>query len=143
MTNDTRSDRSGITDLLGRIAHLADDGELADYIELFTEDAVWAMPANPAVGASGDRRVGREDILAGARARRESGLQGPGTATRHVITTVEVVSCSDDEARTVAYWLFVRNTTATPQIASMGRYDDVLRYTAEGWRLAERQITVG
>src|SRR6185437_8123400 len=51
-----------IRNLLARIAHLADDGAVEDYLTQFTGDAVWEMPANPAAGAPADRRVGIADI---------------------------------------------------------------------------------
>lgn len=132
-----------IRSLLARIAHLADDGSLAEYLEQFTADAVWQMPANGAVGAPADRREGIDDIAAGVRTRRESGLQGPGTSTRHAIISIDVRVRSAELAHTVAYWLFFADTTTSPRLVSMGRYDDVIRCTDGRWRLAERTITIG
>jgi 3-phenylpropionate/cinnamic acid dioxygenase small subunit len=132
-----------IRSLLARVAHLADGGALEDYLELFTEDAVWEMPANPAVGAPAAPRTGRAAIAEGVRARRGAGLQGPGTATRHAVITIDVTVESADSARSVAYWLFLRDTAGTPQLASTGRYDDRLRLVDGEWRLAHRSITVG
>lgn len=132
-----------IRSLLARIAHLADDGSLEDYLEQFTPDAVWQMPANDAVGAPADRREGRDHIAAGVRARRQSGLQGPDTATRHAIISIDVHVDTPDVAQTVAYWLFFADTTTAPRLVSMGRYDDVLRRTDGRWQLAGRTITVG
>jgi 3-phenylpropionate/cinnamic acid dioxygenase small subunit len=139
---DQRADAQ-IRSVLARIAHLADDGSLEEYLEQFTADAVWQMPANEAVGAPADRREGIDDIAAGVRTRRESGLQGPGTATRHAIISIDVQIRSAELAHTVAYWLFFADTTTTPRLASMGRYDDVIRRTGGRWLLAERTITVG
>jgi len=53
------------------------------------------------------------------------------------VTTVDAQVQSADEARSVAYWLFYRDTNAVPQLIAMGRYDDVVRRTAEagGWRI--------
>jgi 3-phenylpropionate/cinnamic acid dioxygenase small subunit len=132
-----------IRSLLARVAHLADAGTLEEYVELFTEDTVWGMPGNPAVGAPADRRTGRADIAEGVRARRASGLQGPGTATRHAVVTIDVTVESADSARSVAYWLFLADTTGTPRLTSTGRYDDELRLVDGGWRLGHRRITVG
>jgi len=132
-----------IRSLLARIAHLADDGSIEDYLELFTADAVWQMPANEAVGAPADRREGREDIAAGVRARRESGLQGPGTATRHAIISIDVQVRSAELAEAVSYWLFFSDTSTAPRVVSVGRYDDVLHGSDGRWQLAERTITVG
>ncbi len=132
-----------IRSLLARVAHLADGGTLEDYLEVFTEDAVWEMPGNPAVGAPADRRTGRADIAEGVRARRDAGLQGPGTATRHAVINIDVTVESPEHARSVAYWLFLMDTTAAPRLASAGRYDDELRLVDGQWRLAHRRITVG
>jgi 3-phenylpropionate/cinnamic acid dioxygenase small subunit len=132
-----------IRSLLARIAHLADDGSLEEYLEQFTADAVWQMPANAAVGAPADRREGIDDIAAGVRTRRESGLQGPGTATRHAIISIDVQVRSAESAHAVAYWMFFADTATSPRLVSMGRYDDVIRCTDGLWRLAERTITIG
>jgi 3-phenylpropionate/cinnamic acid dioxygenase small subunit len=129
---------------LARLAHLADDGELGDYLAMFTEDAVWDTPEVAATGTKADRRTGQADIGAGAAARRGSGVQGPGSATRHVIHTIEVLPGADgDTADSVAYWAFYRATTSEPALATMGRYDDTWRRTADGWKLAYRRITLG
>jgi 3-phenylpropionate/cinnamic acid dioxygenase small subunit len=132
-----------IHNALARLAHLADDGELADYLELFTEDAVWETPAIGSTGTSADRREGRADVGAGAAARRAKGGQGPGTATRHVVHTVAVAAGPDGRAASVAYWSFYTSTTTAPELASIGRYDDTWRLTDEGWKLARRRITLG
>jgi 3-phenylpropionate/cinnamic acid dioxygenase small subunit len=131
-----------IHSLLSRLAHLADEGELSEYLDLFTPDAVWEMRDTAPTGASAERRVGRDDIATGVVERRAGGMQGPGTATRHVVTTVDVQVQSSDEARSVAYWMFYRDTDAVPQLIAIGRYDDVIRRTADGWRLAHRVIRV-
>ncbi len=79
-----------IRTLLARIAHLADTGELDEYLTMFTNDAVWAMPENPLLDMPASSRQGQEEILAGARERRAAGVQGPGTDSRHVITTLAI-----------------------------------------------------
>lgn len=129
-----------IRSLLARVAQLADAGTVEDYLELFTVDAVWEMPANPAVGAPADRRVGRADIGAGVLARRAAGLQGPGTATRHLVTTTAVDAPA---AAAVSYWMFLAQTATAPRLVSVGRYDDRVRRVAGRWLLAHRTITVG
>jgi 3-phenylpropionate/cinnamic acid dioxygenase small subunit len=132
-----------IHNALARLAHLADDGELADYLDLFTEDAVWETPAVAATGTVADRRQGRADIGDGATARRAKGGQGPGTATRHVVHTIEVAPGPDGTAASVAYWSFYRSTTTSPELTGVGRYDDTWRLTEAGWKLAHRVITLG
>jgi len=132
-----------IRTVLARIAQLADSGDLDEYLTLFTEDAVWAMPDNPSVGMLANEKRGHAEIRAGAEERRASGLQGPGTQTRHVLTTIAVDVQSDDRANVRSYFLFVVDTATTPSIRTMGQYDDVLVRTDDGWKLAHRTITVG
>ena len=132
-----------IRTLLARIAQLADTGDLEEYLTLFTEDAVWGMPDNPAVGMTANEKKGHAEILAGAQERRASGLQGPGTESRHVLTTIAIDVESDDRATARSYFLFFGSTSTTPTLRTMGQYDDVLVKGERGWQLARRRITVG
>ncbi len=132
-----------VRNIVARLAHLADDGDVDRYVAEMTDDVVWSMPANPAVGLPATSRNGRDEIATGARERIAAGLQGPGTNTRHVITTSVVDLESDDRARARSTFLFVECTTATPTIRTMGQYDDVMHRTPDGWKLASRTITFG
>ena len=132
-----------IRTLLARIAQLADTGDLDEYLSLFTEDAVWGMPDNPAVGMTANEKRGHAEILAGARERRASGLQGPGTDSRHVLTTIAVDVQSEDRATARSYFMFFGTTSTTPTLRTMGQYDDVFVRGERGWQLAHRVITVG
>src|ERR1700736_3968288 len=131
------ADEAEIRNVIARMAHLADDGDLEnEYLTLFTEDAVWERP--------GEQHKGHEDILAGAKERRRIGLQGPGTNTHHVNTTLWVSLTGPDEAHAESYFFFVRDTTSTaPVLTSIGRYLDDFRRTPEGWKLSRRQIVPG
>lgn len=136
------SDDNEIRSLLARLAHLADTGEVEEYLALFTEDAAWVIPAIPQTGVAASERNGIDAIGAGVRERREAGVQGPGSGTMHVVTTVAV--CVDgDEAAAESTWLFVVDTTGAPRVQAVGRYRDTLRRTPAGWRLARREITAG
>jgi 3-phenylpropionate/cinnamic acid dioxygenase small subunit len=132
-----------IRTVLARIAQLADSGDLDEYLTLFTDDAVWGMPDNPAIGMLANERRGHADIRAGAEERRATGLQGPGTNTRHVLTTTAVHLEGDDRATVRSYFLFFEATTTEPLVRTMGQYDDVLVRGATGWQLAHRIITPG
>lgn len=132
-----------VRDVLGRVAQLSDGPDPAAYALQFTEDAIWDSPANPAVGKPPESRRGRAAIEEGARARRERGLQGPGSATRHVVTTVSVAIVDETTARAVSYWMFYASTDSSPILTSMGRYDDELRLEAGAWRISRRSITLG
>jgi 3-phenylpropionate/cinnamic acid dioxygenase small subunit len=123
-----------VASLIARIAQLADDGDLGDYVACFTEDARWDMP--------GAARRGRADIMTGAVERRATGGTGPGSATRHSVSTI-AVSVAGDTATATAYWQFWAATTTSPQLTLMGRYDDSFRRGADGWQLDRRVITFG
>ncbi len=128
------SDELAVRNLVARLAMLADEGDLGDYVELFAEDARWDMP--------GGELEGRESLLAGAIERRAAGTVGPGSNTRHVITT-QSVAVDGDEAVSDAYWQFWVNTATEPSIALFGTYHDQLVRTEGGWKLAHRVISFG
>jgi 3-phenylpropionate/cinnamic acid dioxygenase small subunit len=136
---------AAIRRVLARIAQLADTSvDLDDYLALFTEDAVWGMPENPNLGLAANQKHGHAEIRAGAEERRASGIQGPGSNTRHILTTTAVDVESDTRATARSYYLFVDGTTTAPTIRTIGQYDDVLvRDDVHGWRLARRDITIG
>ncbi len=129
------SDELAIRNLVARIAHAADHGELDEYIELFTEDPSWEMPDAP--------RRGRPEIRAGAEERRRTRLTGPGSSSRHVITTLAVDLGDEDDAIVDSYFIFYRQTATNPTIFNMGHYHDDVRFVDGDWRLARRQITIG
>jgi 3-phenylpropionate/cinnamic acid dioxygenase small subunit len=130
------TDELAIRNLIARIAHLADHGEgLDEYLACFAPDAAWNFP----VGS----RVGHESILAGAQERRASGTTGPGSNSRHLISTIEVAVDGSDEATSDAYFVFLVETNETPRIFNCGHYHDTWRRTADGWKLAVRDIVLG
>ena len=139
----TTLDDAEIRSLLARIAQHADTCEdLDDYLALFTEDAVWGMPDNPALGIAANQKRGHAEIRAGVEERRASGIQGPGTSTRHVLTTIAVDVGDDGRATARSYFLFLDSATPPPTIRSVGQYDDVLQRDERGWRLARRDIII-
>ena len=128
------SDDAAIRNVVARLAQLADEGDLEEYTGLFADDALWEMP--------GAAIRGRENLLAGAIERRAAGTVGPGSNTRHVITT-QAVSVDGNEATSDAYWQFWVNTAAEPSVALFGTYRDRLVRTEGGWKLAHRTISYG
>lgn len=129
------ADELEIRNRVARLAQLADMGDLNEYVSLFTDDASWEMPGAP--------RRGQADIMAGAQDRRSSGTTGPGSNTRHVISTLSVQTDGSDEAVADSYWLFYGSTTSSPTVQLMGHYHDTWRRLADGWRLARREIAFG
>jgi 3-phenylpropionate/cinnamic acid dioxygenase small subunit len=125
-------DESEIRNLLARIAQLADEGDLADYLACFTDGAVWG-------GAGFPERRGHAAILEGARARRASGTAGPGSKTRHLVSTA-VVELDGDRAKVRSIFHFYLDTNSAPKLDRMGVWDDTFVRTASGWKLAARTI---
>jgi 3-phenylpropionate/cinnamic acid dioxygenase small subunit len=133
-----------IRNLLARLAQLADSGDVEGYLALLTADVEWEMPASPAVGLPATLRRGHDEIEAGIRERTAAGLQGPGSDTMHVVTTVTVtVDAAAEEASADSSFLYYAATSTTPTVRSMGRYHDTLRRTDAGWKLARRTIRFG
>lgn len=125
-------DEAEIRNLLARIAQLADEGDLADYIACFTDSATWG-------GAGFPERRGHAAILAGARERRASGTAGPGSQTRHLVSTA-VVEVEGDVARSRSIFHFYRETKSSPVLDRMGVWEDTFARTPSGWKLASRTI---
>ena len=135
MTDDARMNAElEIRNLLARLAHMADCGDPDEYAQLFAEDGSWYHPHYGEV-------AGRSAIADGLRARFAKGSQGPGSHMRHVLTTQWVDVVDDDHATSQAYWLTLR-AEGTPAPSNMGRYDDEIRRTPDGWKLARRNITL-
>ena len=135
MTNEAlqrMSDELDIRNQLSTIAQLSDDGDLDEYVGNFTEDACWG-------GSGFPERKGHSEILAGARERRGSGIAGPGSNTRHLISTC-VVQVDGDTAKSRSIFLFYGNTQAVPTLQLMGVWEDELRRTPAGWKLSRRTI---
>ncbi|MEY2421802.1 MAG: hypothetical protein QOI95_1869 [Acidimicrobiaceae bacterium] len=132
-----------IRNLLARLAQLADSGDTDAYVSLLTDDIVWAMPPSPAVGLTASERRGHDEIATGQRERIAARLQGPGSNTMHVITTISIRFDSDDAATARSHFMYWTSTSTEPTIASIGRYEDTLRRTSDGWKLARRSITFG
>ena len=133
-----------IRTLIAKLAQLADVGQVDDYVALFMPDAVWAMPAIPQSGLAPSERRGIDEIAAGVRERRAAGVQGPGTNTAHVVTTISVDMDGDDAAVATSTWMFIADTASpAPRLQGFGRYRDTVVRTGGGWKLARREITLG
>ena len=127
-------DELAVRNVIARLAQHADGPDVDAYIDLFTADASWEMPGAP--------RRGHAEIRAGSEERRASGGMGPGSNTRHAVTTV-AVAVDGDAAVADSYWQFWADTTTAPRVALMGTYRDDFVRTDGGWKLSRRQITFG
>ncbi|WP_300265736.1 nuclear transport factor 2 family protein [Microbacterium sp.] len=126
--------------LIGRIAQLADSGDPDDYLDCFTDDAVWDLTDATGLALETQTIRGRAALLAGVRSRREAGLQGPGTHTRHDVSSI-VIDVDGDRAQSRSYFRYYRQTNTQPELVAMGTYDDSFVRTPSGWRLQRRVIS--
>jgi 3-phenylpropionate/cinnamic acid dioxygenase small subunit len=90
----------------------------------------------------GAPRTGHDEIRAGSEERRAAGQIGPGSNTRHVVSTV-AVTVEGDRAVADSYWQLFVDTATAPRLQLMGTYHDELARTAAGWKLARRHISIG
>lgn len=124
-----------IRNRIAKVAHTADFGALEEYREHFAENARWEFPGAP--------RIGREDIVEGAKQRRAEGVTGPQSHTRHVLTTIAVDVHDESSASVDSYFLFFRTTDSQPSLFNMGHYHDTFVVEDGQWRIDVRTITLG
>jgi 3-phenylpropionate/cinnamic acid dioxygenase small subunit len=128
---------------LSQLADTASEEELERYLELFTDDATWVVQSQGA-GLSPQVRTGRKEILEGVRERRAAGIQGPGTHTRHAVSTLTVKFETGDRAVARCYWHYYTDaSSAAPVLALMGEYRNTFVRTPQGWRLERRELVSG
>ncbi|MBV9661667.1 MAG: nuclear transport factor 2 family protein [Acidimicrobiales bacterium] len=127
------SDHDEIRNLLARLAQVTDTGEIDEYLDCFTADAVLEVPPGPPF-------EGRAALEQRARSTREEGRLGPGSHVRHALTTI-VVTVDGDEATSRSVWQLIKVTGSGPELMRIGEYRDRLRRDGDGrWRLANRQL---
>lgn len=139
--------RLEVEDFLFYEAELLDHWRLHDWLELFTEDCRYVVPATDL--PDGDPRVtlglidddlprlrGRVERLSSARAYREF----PWSRTRRLITNVRVSGGSDELSVTAAFAVY-RYRKGDEQ-ALVGGYDYRLANTADGLRIREKRSTI-
>jgi uncharacterized protein (TIGR02246 family) len=127
-------DDLAVRNLIALVAQYADGPDVDAYVALFTPDAVWDMPGAP--------RRGHSEIRAGSEERRAAGQIGPGSNTRHVISTI-AVRVHEDHAVADSVWQFYADTNTAPRLQLIGTYHDELVRVGSNWKLAHRQITIG
>ena len=119
-------DRLAIHELLALHGHLVDEGALDRLRELFTDDVTYDLTP-----LGGTTLSGIDAIAASAK---ELGDRNP---VAHLVTNV-VVTEHDGEVTTRSKFIGVRRDGSV----GSGVYDDLLRRTAEGWRIARRRVSL-
>jgi 3-phenylpropionate/cinnamic acid dioxygenase small subunit len=132
-----------IRTFLARVAQLGDRGPAQAYLAMFREDAVVTIAADQELGTEEALNRGLEAISASLTARRAAGILGPGSDTRHVVTTSVITIDDADHAHAESVFQFFAHASTAPALLSIGAYHDVIMRDADGWRLAQRTITSG
>jgi phthalate 3,4-dioxygenase subunit beta len=135
-------------------AALLDAADYAGWLELLCEDIRYVMPVRvtTARGAGFDSLAGMghfdEDIYALRKrvqrlATDHAWTEDPPSRTRHFVTNVRTFRPGGDDLRVESALLLFRSRgdTREADLLSAGR-TDLLRATADGLRLARREITV-
>lgn len=116
---------AAVTDTVIAYATAVDTRDWALFVSLFTPDAVWEYRA------AGERRVGPDDILARVRPSIER-----LDATQHFLTNHVVVVTGNTATHTCYYQ--AQHLRGGERFLAAGRYEDGLRRTDSGWRIAVR-----
>ena len=126
-----------IRNLVAWLGHMADDGDIDEYLAKWCEDGAWGRGDGTAMSQGHDAL--RTRILAD----RANGTQGPGTNSRHINTTLWVEVDSDTEARAQSYFIYLRDASSdAPLVAKTGRYKDQFRKVDGVWKYWRRQIVL-
>ena len=97
------ADELEIRNLLNRVSNLNDRGTVDDYMDCWTEDALWDMPGAP--------RHGHAEIRAAFVERRQARDTGSrASSVRHVVTNQTLEIDDPDQATTESYLLYFRDT---------------------------------
>jgi hypothetical protein len=113
-------DRDQILQLLYRYNHAFDSGDGDGWADLFTPDGVLQSPAGAIAG--------RAELAEHAKS-----IGGE----RHVVVN-PVITLDGDTASVRAYLLLFRGV----ELSVLGRYEDDLARTSEGWRFVRRNFLV-
>jgi len=130
------ADELDIVRVLNRYAHGIDYGDEDDWLDCFTEDAVWEA-RSVASGSMLMRHAGRASLKAFV-----SGHTRPPELYHKHLVAEPIVTVDRDRATAVCYLLLVvAGPGGLPAIASFGRYRDELRRCTDGkWRIAHRAV---
>lgn len=126
------SDRAAIVDLAVGYARALDAKDWDALGELFTDDVRWEYPGRvaPVEGPEAIIAMMKSSLL-------------PLDATQH-LNSNHLVSVHGDEAEHSCYFQAQHVRLGTPggdKFLGAGRYDDRLRRTPHGWRIAHRSLT--
>jgi SnoaL-like domain len=121
----SEGDRVLIHELINLHGHMMDEGRFERFDELFTDDVVYDTTA-----FGGEELHGAVAIVEAGRA------LGDRNALGHHVTNVVVVELLEDQATVVSKGIGIRSDGSAGSLV----YEDVVRRTTGGWRIAHRRI---
>jgi hypothetical protein len=120
---------AAVRDVAHRLAYASDTAPLEEWAELLADDVV--------IDIFGEVATGKESAKAGSTARRAAGRTGPGSGSRHLVTTVVVDVTSETEAEASVTVLFTQGGAAV-ESTRVVTYQDAYRRDGGRWLLARR-----
>jgi p-cumate 2,3-dioxygenase subunit beta len=140
--------RADVEEFLYCEAALLDDWRLADWLDLFTPDCIYEVPApdRPDEAIEGsfalihDRRPLLEQRVLRLN-KPTAHAECPHSRTRRLISNVRILACTDHEVSVSANFVVFRIHHGV-QVTYVGRYDYLLATTAEGLRIQRRRVTL-
>jgi ketosteroid isomerase-like protein len=132
--------RQPILDLIYAYSTTYDRNDMPGWLNLFTEDAVWAWYAGPdyqlTLQLNGVQEM--ETFFAPRRA----DLEAQGIQPRHYQTNTVFLEMSGNTAKTRTYILITWKYDSAPaaQIQFTGYYEDTFVKTPDGWKFKERVL---
>jgi hypothetical protein len=121
---------SALRSLIAKVALTGDLGTPEDYRQVYSDDAVWQW------GSTVD--TGIDAIIASARARREQGVSGPGSGSKHVVQVMSIELLDPANARAVSYFTFYTQITGDVKVGPVGTYRDELAVVDGSWKITKR-----
>jgi len=128
------ADELAIRSVVARLAHLADHGDVDEYLGLYAEGGVWQRPSQR------ERFQGEKELRAIVHKRRKELVQGPEVDSAHCNTTLWIQLHGDGTATAHSYYIFICDGRTAPVVRSTGRYEDQFVKTEGGWKLKSRTV---
>jgi hypothetical protein len=128
------ADELAIRNLIARVARITDQWETPEQLaELYVEDCVWHLEGI-------DPYVGRTGFMRRAVEMRNAGICGPGSATRHIVSTPEVIPdrADPDSATVIAFVAMGGMREGKASFEGYGQYTDLVRKVDGVWLMAKR-----
>jgi 3-phenylpropionate/cinnamic acid dioxygenase small subunit len=141
-----------IEQFLYREARLLDDGRFAEWLDLFTDDAQYWVPARETRASrdEGVRKPGElpmfEDdkrFLVTRVKRLETELahaEQPPSRTRHFVNNVEIVERGENEIEVHSNILVFQSRLERTEMFFVGKREDRLRKVDGNWLIARRKV---